>query len=61
MARIIHRRTVLKHLNDLDNCDSVVIHLEPDTLECEVKRALGRTSPKKLVEVMEFQQSYLES
>ena len=47
MARIIHRRTVLKHLNDLDNCDSVVIHLEPDTLECEVKRALGRTSPKK--------------
>ena len=47
MARIIHRRTVLKDLNDLDNCDSVVIHLEPDTLECEVKRALGRTSPSK--------------
>ena len=26
-----------KGLNDLDNHDSVVIHLEPDILECEVK------------------------
>ena len=26
-----------KHLNDQDNHDSVVTHLEPDTLECEVK------------------------
>ena len=29
-----------KDLNDLDNYDSVVTHLEPDILECEVKMAL---------------------
>ena len=28
-------------LNDPDNNDGVVTHLEPDILECEVKRALG--------------------
>ena len=48
-----------KGLNDLDNHDTVVTHLEPDILECEVKWALG--SVTKLVEVMEFQQSYLKS
>ena len=26
-----------KHLNDPDNHNGVVTHLEPDTLECEVK------------------------
>ena len=30
-----------KGLNDQDNHDDVVIHLEPDILECEVKWALG--------------------
>ena len=30
-----------KDLNDLDNQDDVVIHLEPNILECEVKRTLG--------------------
>ena len=30
-----------KGLNDQDNHDSVITHLEPDTLECEVKWALG--------------------
>ena len=30
-----------KGLNDLDNHDDVVTHLEPDILECEVKWALG--------------------
>ena len=30
-----------KGLNDLDNHDGVVTHLEPDILECEVKWALG--------------------
>ena len=30
-----------KDLNDPDNHDSVIIHLEPDILECEVKWALG--------------------
>ena len=44
-----------KHLNDLDNHDGVISHLEPDILECEVKWALG--SLTKLVEVMEFQLS----
>ena len=30
-----------KGLNDPDNHDGVVTHLEPDILECEVKQALG--------------------
>ena len=29
------------YLNDPDNRDGVITHLEPDILECEVKRALG--------------------
>ena len=28
-----------KYLNDLDNHDGVITHLEPDILECEVKWA----------------------
>ena len=31
-----------KYLNNTDNHDSVITHLEPDILECEVKWALGR-------------------
>ena len=30
-----------KDLHDLDNHNSVITHLEPDLLECEVKWALG--------------------
>ena len=30
-----------KDLNDPDNHDGGVTHLEPDILECEVKRVLG--------------------
>ena len=30
-----------KDLNDPDNHGGVIIHLEPDILECEVKWALG--------------------
>ena len=30
-----------KDLQDSDNYDGVIIHLEPDILECEVKWALG--------------------
>ena len=30
-----------KDLHDPDNHDIVITHLEPDILECEVKRALG--------------------
>ena len=42
-----------KGLNDQDNHDGVIIHLEPD-LECEVKWALGSLLGTELVEVMEF-------
>ena len=30
-----------KYLNDLDNHDGMVTHLEPDILKCEVMWALG--------------------
>ena len=39
MARI-HRITIQKNLNDPDNHDGVVTHLEPDILEYEVKQVL---------------------
>ena len=41
-------------LHNPDNHDGVITHLEPDILECEVKRT-------KLVEVMEFLLSYFKS
>ena len=50
-----------KVCNDPDSHDIVVIHLEPDILECEVKWALGSIIVNKLVEVIEFQLSYLKS
>ena len=40
MARI-HQRLIKKDLQDLDNHDDVITHLEPGILECEVKWALG--------------------
>ena len=36
-----------KDLHDPDNQDGVIIHLEPDILECEVKWALGSTTTNK--------------
>ena len=48
-----------KDLHDPDNHDSVITHLEPDILESEVKWAL-RSITTKLVEVIEFQLSYLK-
>ena len=36
-----------KGLNDLDSHNGVVIHLEPDILECEVKLALGSITANK--------------
>jgi len=33
-----------KDLHDADNQDSMITHLEPDILECEVKWALGSIS-----------------
>ena len=37
-----------KGLNDPDNHDEVVTHLEPDNLKCEVKWALGSITTKKV-------------
>ena len=37
----------VKSLNDLDNHDYVVTNLEPNILECEVKRALGSVTMNK--------------
>ena len=50
-----------KDLYDPDYHDGVITHLEPDILECEVKWASGSITTHKLVEVMEFQWSYLKS
>ena len=36
-----------KDLNDMDNHNGVIIHLEPDILECEVKWALGSITMNK--------------
>ena len=36
-----------KDLHDPDNHDGVITHLEPDTLECEVKWALGSIATNK--------------
>ena len=37
-----------KDLNDPDNHDGVITHLEPDILECEVKWALGSITTNKV-------------
>ena len=50
-----------KDLHDPDNHDGVITHLEPDILECEVKWALRRITVNKIVEMKEFQLSYLKS
>ena len=34
-------------MNDPDNHDGVITHLQPDTLECEVKWALGSITTNK--------------
>ena len=47
-------------LNDPDNYNDVITHLEPDILESKVRWALGSITAK-LVEVMEFQLSYFKS
>ena len=36
-----------KDLHDPDDHDGVITHLEPDILECEVKRALGSITTNK--------------
>ena len=46
-----------KDLNELDYCDGVVSHPEPDILECEVKWALRSTAVNKPVDVTKCQQN----
>ena len=46
MARI-HRRAIQTGLNDLDNYDGRLTHLELDILECEVKWVLGSITMNK--------------
>ena len=48
-----------KDLNDTDNHDSVMTHLEPDILECEVKWD-WRSKTTKLVEATESHLSYFK-
>ena len=58
----IYRRTLEKNLHNQDNYDGVIIHLESDILECEVKWALesitmnkasgGDGSPVKLFQIL---------
>ena len=43
----IHRRTAEKRFHDPDNHDGVITHLEPDILECEIKKTLAGISRKK--------------
>ena len=47
-----------KDLHNPDNHNGVITYLEPDTLECEVKLALGSITRNKASGVMEFQLSY---
>ena len=50
-----------KDLNDLDNQEGVITHLEPDIWNVK-SRGLYKVSLRtKLVEVMEFQLSYFKS
>ena len=50
-----------KDLHDPDNHDDVITNLEPDILECEVKRALESITTNKASGGMEFQLSYFKS
>ena len=50
-----------KDLHNTDNHDGVITHLEPDTLECEVKWALGSITVNKASGDDEFQLSYFKS
>ena len=44
---IIYRRIIQKDLNDPDNHNGVITHLEPDIVECKVKWALGSITVNK--------------
>ena len=44
---IYSRLYIQKDLNDPDNHDVVITHVEPDILECEIKWALGSIAMSK--------------
>ena len=50
-----------RDLNDSDNHDHEITHLEPDNLKSEVKWVLGSITRNKVVEVMERQMSCFKS
>ena len=50
-----------KDLQDQDNHNGVIIHLEPDILECKAKWALRSVIMDKASSVMEFQLTYFKS
>ena len=50
-----------KDLQDPDNHDGAITHLEPDILECKVKWALGSMTTNKASGVVEFQLKYFKS
>jgi len=50
-----------KGLNDPDNLNVMITHLQADILECEIMWALGSITMNKAIEVKEFQLSYFKS
>ena len=50
-----------KDLNDPENHDGVITHLDPDILECEDKWALESITRNKAMEVTGLQLTYLNS
>ena len=50
-----------KELNDPDNHDGVITHLEPDILECKVRWALGSITANKASGGDGFQLNYFKS
>ena len=50
-----------KDLYDPENHNGMIIHLEPDSLECKVKWALGSITMNKAKGGVEFQLSYFKS
>ena len=47
MARIYSRTIQKKYIHDPNNHYGIIIHLEPDILECKVKWALGSITTNK--------------
>ena len=57
-----HKEELYKiDLHDPDNHDGVIIHLQPDIVEYEVKWALRSITMNKASGGMEFQLSYFKS